>query len=182
MGLVIIAALISTYIVGTRFVQDLYLINFILLALAVLLITMAFLISQAFESLAEANRLKAEFVGIVSHQLRSPLSNLQWSIEYLMSGKAGKIEKKQVSYFEILKENSSRMQSLVNDLIQVSRIEQGTFFLEPKAFSLEEMVADTVKEFQFYAKAANASKDDKIAEGATWPSQVSKTGGGRCPA
>ena len=74
------------------------------------------------------------------------------------------------------------MQSLVNDLIQVSRIEQGTFFLEPKAFSLEEMVADTVKEFQFYAKAANASKDDKIAEGATWPSQVSKTGGGRCPA
>ncbi|MDP6704283.1 MAG: HAMP domain-containing sensor histidine kinase [archaeon] len=155
MGVVIIIVLISTYAIGTRIIQDLYLINFILLLLAALLVTMAFLISQAFESLAEANRLKSEFVGIVSHQLRAPLSNFQWGVEYLMSGKAGTIEKKQVSYFEILKENSARMQNLVNDLVQVSRIEQGTFFLEPTPFSLEDMVAEAVKEFQFYAKAAN---------------------------
>ncbi len=157
MGIIIIISLLSTHGIGRQFIIDPYVINFIVLSLATVLISMAFLISKSFERLAEANRLKSEFVGVVSHQLRSPLSNLQWGIEYLMSGRGGKVQKGQTSYFEILKENSTRMQSLVNDLLEVSRIEEGSLSYEPKPFSLLKTVKKVVSEFEPYATAANVA-------------------------
>ena len=157
MGIIIIISLLSTYIIGRQFVIDPYIINFIVLTLASILVSMAFLISKSFERLAEANRLKSEFVGVVSHQLRSPLSNLQWAIEYLMSGRGGKVQKGQVSYFEILKENSARMQELVGDLLEVSRIEEGSLSYDAKPFSLVKTVEKVVAEFDAYAAAANVN-------------------------
>jgi len=114
-----------------------------------------FTITQSFEKLIEANRIKSEFVSIVSHQLRSPLSNLRWALELLMSGRLGEIEASQLDYFRILKDNSARMGELVKDLLIVSRIEQGRLPLKKSEFFLTDLIKDVISEFTPFARAFN---------------------------
>ena len=127
----------------------------IVIILAVLLLIISFIIVQSFDQLAETNRLKTEFVSIVSHQIRSPLTNLKWIVEILMSGILGKTEDKQTEYFKILKENLERMQKLVSELLTVSRIEATKFLLKKEEFSMENLVRDLVSEFGPIAKSSN---------------------------
>jgi len=155
MGLIIIGTAIITFFIGTFFVEDIELVALIVLILTAVLLTIASIIVNSFERLAEANRMKSEFISVVSHQLRAPLSNLKWAIELLMSGRLGPIQESQVDYFKILKENNNRMKELVNDLLVVSKIEQKALPLMRKEFSLKEMTEKLVSDFQPFAHASN---------------------------
>ena len=155
MGIVIIGSTLITYATGTRYIENPELVALIVLVLTAILFSVAFVIIRSFERLAEASRMKSEFISVVSHQLRSPLSNLRWAIELLMSGRLGKIEEKQTEYFRILKENSSRMGELVSDLLTVSRIETATLPLKKKEISLDKLIKDLISEFEPFAKASN---------------------------
>jgi len=119
------------------------------------LLVLTFSITRSMEGLAEANRLKSEFVSIVSHQLRSPLSNLKWVTELLVSGKLGKSDQKLGEYFQILKDNTNRMGELISDLLTVSRIERGNLPLNKTEFSLKDLTKEIISEFQLNAAAAN---------------------------
>jgi len=154
MGLLICATAIISFLIGTRYIDDPTIVAFIVLLLSALLLVLDFLIVRSFEHLAGANRMKSEFVNIVSHQLRSPLSNLSWALEFLMSGKL-EDEEDGAEYFEILKENIARMNDLINDLLIVSRIQTSTLPLNKEKFSLLELVEKLVKEFAPFAKASN---------------------------
>lgn len=130
----------------------------VLFTTAILLI-IATIIVQGFERLAEANRMKSEFVSIVSHQLRSPLSNLKWVIEVLMSGKITRVEAKQLEYFKILRENSGRMAELVSDLLTVSRIEQGRLPFRREKTSLKDLIGKMMEEMKIFAQANNVEME-----------------------
>jgi len=155
MGLIIIASSLIAYAIGTRYIEEPPLVAVWVLLISAILFTMAVIITNSFERLAEANRMKSEFISIVSHQLRSPLSNLRWTIELLMSGRLGRIEEKQTEYFKILKENSNRMMELIKDLLIVSRIETAKLPMKKIEFSLEDLVEDLIKEFTPLAQASN---------------------------
>ncbi len=155
MGLIIIGSTLTTYAIGTRYIEDPELVALTTLLITAILFIIAFTITSSFEKLAEANRMKTEFVNIVSHQLRSPLLNLRWVIDLLSSGRLGKIEKKQLEYFQILKENSARMRELVSDLLTVARIETATLVFKKKEFSLEDLVQKLVLELKPFAEASN---------------------------
>lgn len=155
MGIITIAAILTAYAIGVQYIAEPEIVVLIVLILSVILLIITFTITQSFERLIEANRMKSEFVSIVSHQLRSPLSNLRWALELLMSGRLGKIEASQLDYFRILKDSSSRMRELVKDLLIVSRIEHGGLPLKKSEFSLADLIKGLILEFAPFAKAFN---------------------------
>ena len=151
MGITIIFSTLAVYLIGTRFIENPQLVALIVLLTTAILLIIAFIITRSFERLAEANRMKSEFINIVSHQLRTPLTNLRWAIEFLMSGNP----ENQIEYFKILKENSDRMGELIKDLLIVSRIEAVKLFQRKEEFSLEDLTKEIIKQFLPLAQAAN---------------------------
>jgi len=176
MGLIIAITAITSYAIATRYIADPQLVALMVLIIATILFIIATIITRSFERLAEANRMKSEFISVVSHQLRSPLSNLGWAIELLMSGRLGKIEEKQTEYFKILKENSARMGELVSDLLTVSRIETTKFPLKKQEFSLEDLIKELISKFEPFAKASNVEikflAEENLPKIFTDPSQI----------
>lgn len=164
MGLIIIASNLAAYAIGTRLIADPQIVALIVVAVTFVLLVIAFVVSQSLDKLVEANRMKSEFVSVVSHQLRSPLSNLRWALEFLLSGRAGKIEGKQFEYFKILKENSRRMQELASDLLTVSQIETAKSSPKKIIFSLSGLAKDLFPEFGPFARASNVEVKLNIRE------------------
>jgi signal transduction histidine kinase len=152
------------YFIGTMAYPDPETVAFVVLVITIFLLIVAFTIMQSFEKLAETNRLKSEFVSIVSHQIRSPLTNLKWIVELLMSGILGKIDDKQTEYFKILKENLERMQELVSELLTVSRIEATKLVFKREEFSLENLVKDLVAEFKPISKSSNVKLEFDVSK------------------
>lgn len=155
MGLVIITSTIASYFIGRRYIDDPQIVVLITLFLTLALLIIAYIITRSFERLAEASRMKSEFVSIVSHQLRSPLANLKWAIELLMSGRLGKISEKQLEYFKILRENNERMKELISDLLVVSRIEQGELFFQKTNIDLNKTTEEVINGVEVFAEASN---------------------------
>jgi signal transduction histidine kinase len=162
LSLLVIFSSILTYFLGNRFIQDPLLVALLVLLLVAVLFIFGFILIQGFEKLAEANRLKSEFVGIVSHQLRTPLSNFRWCLELMMSGRINPVSQKQLEYFQILRENSERMQELIKDLLIISKLETAGLPLKFSNFSLKELLESLVEEFRSYAKASNLEIELKI--------------------
>ncbi|MFA6475722.1 MAG: PAS domain S-box protein [Patescibacteria group bacterium] len=85
------------------------------------------------------DRMKTEFVSLASHQLRTPLSAVNWYAEMLLTGDAGKLKPQQKEFVDEIYKGNHRMVELVNALLNVSRIELGVFAVEPEMADLKEI-------------------------------------------
>lgn len=156
MGFIIIITAIGTYLIGTRYLDEPETVALITLGLTTVLLIISFIVNKSLEKLAEASRMKTEFVGIVSHQLRAPLTNLKWSIEMMISEGLGNVQEKQLlDFIKMLKENSNRMEELINDLLIVSRMEKDGIPDKKEKVNLGELVKKFVSEFEAFADSLN---------------------------
>lgn len=89
--------------------------------------------------------MKSEFIALVSHQLRTPLSTMSWYIEMLTTNDTDKLTPDQKEYIAELAGSNNRMTVLVNALLNVARIELGKFHVEPEAIDLRELITSVVK-------------------------------------
>ena len=94
----------------------------------------------------EIDKAKTEFVSLASHQLRTPLSTISWYTEMLLAGDAGKLSAEQTKYLDEVYRGNQRMISLVNALLSVSRMDLGTFILEPEPTNVAKLVENVVIE------------------------------------
>lgn len=96
----------------------------------------------------EIDSAKTEFVSLASHQLRTPLSAINWYTEMLLSEDAGAITDMQREYLGEVSRGSRRMVELVNALLNVSRIELGTFAVQPEPTDVVELARDVINELK----------------------------------
>jgi len=90
------------------------------------------------------DRMKSDFISIVAHQLRTPLSAVKWAVGMVMDGDAGKVNIEQANFLRKGYESNQRMISLVNDMLNVSRIEEGRFGFAFAKMSFQEVLNDVV--------------------------------------
>jgi len=96
----------------------------------------------------EVDRLKSEFVATVSHELRTPMTSIKGYADLLLLGAAGDISDQQQHFLETIKQNADRLSILVNDLLDISRIDQGRMELRFTLVDIKgvlEMVAEHVQ-------------------------------------
>ena len=155
MGLVIMITSLLAYFIGFRYVEDPLLIALVVILITGFLFILSFIVVRSFENLAEASRMKLEFLTIISHQMRTPFSNLRWVIDLLNSGKVGEVQKNQEEYLQILKENSERMEGLINQLLTASKLEQRKLSFKMSNFSIKELTEKVISEFKALSNASN---------------------------
>ncbi|MDP3727765.1 MAG: HAMP domain-containing sensor histidine kinase [bacterium] len=182
MGLVNIAAMVGSYLLSARFVEEPEIAALIVIIVSMVIFIIGNFIIHGFNQIAAANRIKSEFIAIVSHQLRSPLSIFKWTVDALsrsgaprfapappsgFTDAAGAVPAAppagervpEITYLGILRENTEKMIQLVNMLLEVSRIEAGRLILRREPVRLEIVTEEIIRSFDAYARAANVTID-----------------------
>ncbi len=88
----------------------------------------------------EVEKMKNEFVSTVSHELRTPLTSIKGYIELILDGDTGDINDIQREFLDIIAQNTDRLTSLINDLLDIEKIESGKIALGKKPVSLTKLV------------------------------------------
>ncbi len=97
-------------------------------------------------------KLKSEFVSIAAHQLRTPLSAIKWTLKMLLDQELGKLNRDQLDLLEKSYQANERMISLINDLLNVARIEEGRYVYNLKKEDIVELIKEIALEFEDKAK------------------------------
>lgn len=101
-------------------------------------------------------RLKNELIANVSHELRTPLTSITNAV-YLLE--MGSLSEKQAKFIEIIKKNTERLLRVINNLLDISRIESGMFFLRMEVVNIPNLIEDSISA----VKAMAASKKIELA-------------------
>lgn len=110
-------------------------------------------------------RLKNEFVSITAHQLRTPLSSIKWVLKMLLEGDLGMISKEQRNYLEKTYKDNERIIRLVNDLLNVTRIEEGRLIYKLEKENIVNLLKEVIESFKESGIAKNKNlKSEFIKE------------------
>lgn len=157
MGFVDITAMLGSYLLANRFLDEGQIV-LLITAVAVFIFVIGNFIIQGFNQIAEANRIKTEFIAIVSHQLRSPLSVFKWVLDAVTHAKGNAPRDSTTeSYLAMLQENSEKMIQLVNMLLEVSRLEAGRLTVRAEPIRLDLLTDEAVHTYNAYAHASNVT-------------------------
>ena len=92
--------------------------------------------------------MKNEFVSTVSHELRTPLTSIKGYVDLILDGSAGEINEVQQEFLGIVKENSDRLVELINEMLDISRIESGRVHLRIEPINIAESIEGAVDTFR----------------------------------
>lgn len=113
----------------------------------------------------EADRAKSEFVSNVSHELRTPMTAIKGYTDLLHAGAVGPINEDQERFLEIIKNNADRLTALINDLLDISRVETGRVRFEPRLMQIADVIADVVNVLAVQAEEKHQTLAYQVAAG-----------------
>jgi PAS domain S-box-containing protein len=99
----------------------------------------------------QLDRMKDEFVGTVSHELRTPLTAIKGFIELVLDGDAGPVADTQREFLEVAARNADRLGSVINDILDVSRIESQGLEIRLEPTDLAAVLEDVASTFRLMA-------------------------------
>lgn len=121
------------------------------------------------EELKRLNQMKSDFISAVSHELRTPLTSIKGYASILMTGKLGDVLPAQKERLEKIDKHSNNLVHLINNLLDIARIESGKVQMEMKDISIKEMldsivdiITPQVKEKNISLKINSKIKFDRI--------------------
>jgi PAS domain S-box-containing protein len=97
------------------------------------------------EKLAEADKLKTQFLATMSHELRTPLNSIIGFTDIILAGMSGPISEEVREQLEIVSGSSKHLLNLINDILDLSRIESGKLELILTTFTLEDIIQEVVR-------------------------------------
>ncbi|MCM8790688.1 MAG: ATP-binding protein [Candidatus Omnitrophica bacterium] len=115
----------------------------------------------------ELDRLKDDFISMVSHELRTPLSIIKEGINIIIDEIPGKINEQQVKILASAKANVERLSRIINDLLDISKIEAGRLDISREKTSLEGLIKQVLGYFE------NKIKGKGLATGTNFPKEGS---------
>jgi signal transduction histidine kinase len=101
-------------------------------------------LQESNERLQELDRLKSEFLSDVSHELRTPLTSVKGYVDYLLEGIVGELSPPQRDFLTRVKGNTDRLVRLINDLLDLSRIEAGRVDFHPVRLAMVEVATEVI--------------------------------------
>jgi len=108
-----------------------------------------------YKKIKEVDQMKDEFISIASHELRTPVTGIKGYASMILDGSFGEVNDKVKNNLKIIKSASERLASLVEDLLNVSRIEQGRMKIEGKPQDINPIIKEIVAELTTQAKEKN---------------------------
>ncbi len=118
------------------------------------------------KELYEANNARKQFLSTVSHELKTPLTIISGFIDLLATPDQVTDEDERRETFEIIRRNADSLDVLINDILDISRLDAGTFKLDPAAFPMNDLISDLEASFQSLLRtktqtlAVNMGKDE----------------------
>jgi PAS domain S-box-containing protein len=92
----------------------------------------------------EAERMKNEFTSTLSHELRTPLTSIIGSLQLINAGVLGEIPKDVAELTDVAERNGQRLLDLINDILDIEKIESGKLALAPEPIRVDELVQEAV--------------------------------------
>ena len=109
-------------------------------------------------------KMKTEFVSIAAHQLRTPISAIKWTLRMILDGDLGPINDEQREFLDKTYKSNERMINLINDLLNVTRIEEGRQVYNPVVADIEEVIRGLIANYEDMARQKNLNLSfEKIA-------------------
>jgi signal transduction histidine kinase len=101
-------------------------------------------LAEARDDAVAANKSKSEFVSVVSHELKLPMTSIKGYSDLMLSGATGQLNENQTTFLTTIRNNVNRMATLVSDLADISRIESGNMRLEPREVPVWDVIDEVV--------------------------------------
>jgi signal transduction histidine kinase len=140
----------------------------ILISFIVIIALVGFMIlSQklVFKPLKEIQEMKSDFVSLVSHQLKTPVAQIKGYVENMLDGLAGRTTKKQREYLGDMLNVANKNSKLIDDLLNISRIERGMLKVEIASQPLNELLEDVISPLRTVAATKGVLLEEKLLDG-----------------
>ena len=123
--------------------------------------------ARLYEDIHAANKAKSDFISVVTHELRLPMTSIKGYTDLIMSGMTGELNEQQKQFLGVIKRNLDRMSVLIRDLSDINRIESGRMQFEVGAFDVRDVVMEVVESFQEQAATKSQTLRVEVGEGDT---------------
>jgi PAS domain S-box-containing protein len=100
----------------------------------------------------ELERLKSDFISTVSHELRTPLTSIKGYVDLVLAGDVGPLTPEQKEFLTIVSQNTTRLTELINDLLEIERLESGRIEFEFAELDLAEVLENVARSLHVNAE------------------------------
>jgi signal transduction histidine kinase len=108
-------------------------------------------IEEKIKKLKKLDKIKSNFLNITSHELRTPISAIKGYIQMILKNKLGEINEEQKKGLEIVLRNTNRLDHLIQDILDISRLDSGKMRFVPEKTNIKTMIEETVETMQTIA-------------------------------